>query len=83
MTDPIEKAATDKAKGERAQLYRAMMQSWAWRDFEDEMLNAERKASLERAISASKIESVFEERGRVKLIDEIRNGLGYILDGIK
>lgn len=62
---------------ERADSYRAMMGSWAWKDFED-ILRNERQVALEQAVVSSKIEDVNIYRGVVKCIDSITSELDSI-----
>lgn len=62
---------------ERANSYRTMMGSWAWKDFE-EILKTERQTALEQAVVASRIEDVNIYRGVVKCIDSINSEIDSI-----
>lgn len=63
---------------ERANSYRDMMRSWAWKDFE-ELMKGERQSALERGISASDLKDVQLNRGFVQCIDSLQAELESIL----
>jgi len=56
-----------------------MMNTWAWKDFE-EILKNERQTALEQAVVASKIEDVNTYRGVVKCIDSIMSEVDSIVN---
>lgn len=74
----IIEAATAAKAIERANSYRDMMRSWAWKDFE-EILKNERQTALEQAVVCSDIKDVQMYRGIVKCIDSINSELESIL----
>jgi hypothetical protein len=63
---------------ERANSYRDMMRSWAWKDFE-EIMKSERQSALEAAIVSSDIKDVQEKRGFVRCIDSLFSELETVL----
>lgn len=71
---------TEAQKIERANLYRTMMESWAWKDFM-EIVNHERQNALEQAIIAPKTEDVLMFRGFVKCIDSILSEIDSAVNG--
>lgn len=64
---------------EKANAYRQMMESWAWKDFEKNILDAKRLDALEAGISSSTMDAVQMERGKVKCVDAIKADLHFIL----
>lgn len=73
----------DKAKSiEKANSYRLMMSSWAWKDFEINILNQKRLDALEAGINAPSMEMVQVERGKVKCVDSIHADLGFIMSDV-
>lgn len=75
MTQTIE---IDRKAIERANGYRQMMSSWAWKDFQN-ILNAKRTEALEKGIDCNDIKDVQLQRGIVKCIDSIATDIGYIV----
>jgi|WetSurMetagenome_2_1015567.scaffolds.fasta_scaffold662027_3 hypothetical protein len=65
---------------ERAESYRSMMNTWAFKDFQENILKEHRQQALEVAISASTIEGVQINRGKVLEIDSILSELDSILE---
>ena len=74
---------SDAKSIERANSYRQMMDSWAWKDFEANILNAKRIDALEKAIFSTTMEDVQLERGKVKCVDAIKADIGYILGDLE
>lgn len=70
--------ADQKAK-EKAQAYKEMMNSWAYKDFENTM-NDIRSEALEKAIASSSMEEVQVQRGIVKAIDRLKAEAAYVLE---
>jgi len=68
---------------ERAESYKSMMNTWAWKDFEQNVLKEHRQQALEVAISSSTIEGVQINRGKVLEIDSIFSDLDSIIGGNK
>lgn len=69
----------DQKAKEKAQAYKEMMNSWAWKDhmnFMDEM----RREALEKAIATSSMEEVQVQRGIVKAIDRLKGEADYVLE---
>lgn len=65
---------------ERAESYRAMMNLWSWKDFEQNVLKEHRQQALEVAISSSTIEGVQINRGKVLEVDSIFSELDSIVE---
>lgn len=65
---------------ERAESYRSMMNMWAWKDFQDNVLKDHRQQALEVAITSSAIEGVQLNRGKVLEIDSIFSELDSIVN---
>jgi len=60
---------------ERGASYRNMMQSWAWKDFEQNILNVERQDALEKLV----LKNDDQLRGTVKCVDRIKSEIGLIV----
>ena len=73
-----------KKKIERANSYREMMGTWAWKDFV-QVLKELRQSNLEAVIFVDSVEAIQLARGQVKSVDTILANVGYILEegGIK
>lgn len=63
----------------KANLYREMMRSEAWQDFDLFLMN-ERTTALELGINSSDIKDVQLNRGKVQQIDAIKNHMGYVIN---
>ena len=69
----------DQAKAiEKANSYRSMMDTWAFKDFKS-FLDEERKTALQLAIHSDDIKDIQLQRGIVKCLDAIESHLGYVL----
>lgn len=64
---------------ERANAYREMMQSWAWKDY-CKILNTTRMDALEKAVVSKTMEEVQVQRGIVKAIDLITGEISFIME---
>lgn len=72
----------DKAKAiERANSYRQMMESWAWKDF-SEVARERRSAALEKALNAVSMDEVQQARGAVRFHDSLMSELDFILEAV-
>lgn len=69
---------SDSKAIERAESYKSMMNTWAFKDFE-QFLKDERQKALEIGIAASSIEGVQLNRGKVLEIDSILSELDSIV----
>lgn len=78
MEFPTTAIMSDGKAIERANSYRDMMNSWAWKDFE-EIMKSERQAALERGISASDLKDVQINRGFVQCVDSLQSEIESIL----
>ena len=68
----------EKAK-ELASGYREMMKCWAWQYFE-KSLDEIRQDALERVLFCTDMKDVFLEKGKVQAVDQIKRGIGYVLE---
>jgi hypothetical protein len=64
---------------EKAAAYNAMMESWAWKDFQKEILDQIRREALEEAIRSDNPITIQVARGKVQAIDRIETDIGFIL----
>lgn len=78
MQIPTKGFMTDAKAIERSESYKAMMNTWAFKDFV-EIMGHERQTALEQAVVASKIEDVNVYRGIVKCIDSLLSELDSIV----
>jgi len=74
----LTEAERSKAQ-EKSTAYLHMTQTWAWRDFEKNILDTIRQDALESFMTNS--DSPEKLRGMVKAIDLIKSQVGYILEG--
>ncbi len=75
----------DKAQSiERANSYRQMMESWAWKDFQTVMtaLKTEARTGMDALdVDNITVARTAEYLGYIKAFNKIENELGYILAG--
>lgn len=69
----------DKARAiERANSYRQMFETFAWKDFEL-FLKEQRRTALEMAVNSDELKDIQVQRGIVRCLNEIESHIGYIL----
>jgi hypothetical protein len=73
----------DAKRIERSNAYRQMMDLWAWKDFQLNVLDETRREALEAAIISEELKDIQVQRGIVKGVDSIMAQVDFIVDGAK